>query len=60
METVQGGVRPYGVKETLVVNGKIVQSVADAMMKLNFLISLTKDLVNILSHALPERGQIIS
>ena len=23
METVQGGVPPYGVKETLVVNGKI-------------------------------------
>ena len=24
METVQGGVPPYGVKETLVVNGKMV------------------------------------
>ena len=25
METVQGGVPPYGVKETLVVNGKMVK-----------------------------------
>ena len=26
METVQGGVPPYGVKETLVVNGKMCTS----------------------------------
>ena len=26
METVQGGVPPYGVKETLVVNGKYLEN----------------------------------
>ena len=37
METVQGGVPPYGVKETLVVNGKWLWLVSNVSKFITFI-----------------------